>query len=132
MTQAPVRTACRAQATQAAQAVQAAQAAQAKCKCYKTFYFYDTDERAKQAKVFVPCKPYQPGLITVHNGRSLPKRGAPEKCSTKTGSDFTTNIRLGKKGFPRTNTNICGLFVSDIKVLQYHYRGLYSTTFLQP
>jgi hypothetical protein len=123
MTQAPVRTACRAQA---------ALAAQGKCKCYKTFYFFHTDERAKQAKVFVPCKPYQPGLITVCNGRSLPKRGAPEKCSTKTGSDFTTNIRLGKKGLPRTNTNICGLFVIDIKVLQYYYRGLYSTTFLQP
>jgi hypothetical protein len=47
----------------------------ARAQCYKTFNFSFTNMRAR---VFVPGRPFQLGLMFVVKARSLPQSGDPE------------------------------------------------------
>ncbi len=54
--------------------------------------------------VFDPGQFFQPGLIFVGKASSVLKSGALKRCCTQVSLVLMTNIRLGWKGLPWTNT----------------------------
>ncbi len=70
---------------------------------YKTFY-------CRYLRIFVisqsvcPWQAFQAYLMFMGKERSLPQSRAPKMCFTHVGCGLTSNISLGWKGLPRTNT----------------------------